>query len=552
MQYWSNIGYFDNYYQTLATRDGLPYSITLSGREIPNANLNYSLNDLARFQFDDGTGTVHQLVTTWYAGTIDVSALEINGDRIYRTREQIDSDPKVRVGQPWYLNPVCVGPTGEVLSTEGVGLGWYCSKLGGGSQVPNAPSPVQSTFRNGGLFMAMAGIVGPAVAEGEPVKAIDAKKEINGNPKCAAPDGKAVALIFDWNFECGTLNENRGSGDKDIPGWHITSGVAKAIDLVAAAKGDSVLKGFLTTLGVPNKSDFAARITAPATIVSNPVILTAGDYGVLRLDLYAPDSSGKVTVQIEGGTCTPCILGTVDLTFADTFSLDAISAGNQTITYGKSGFETFHFTVDPRVQPKETYNVVVIVEGDKTIYLDNVYFRSKNLLFGNPDAPADSTSYDPRNTAHLLIERPQYTVSYNTANKTPNWSAWQINKTWLADGGRLKTGYVEDTTLAASARIPGDTFQPTATRKFDVGHMSPDADRSRTKKDQKATYVMSNMLPQQYGNNEGAWSNLEIFLREKLVKMEGKELYVIAGGAPAAKPGPGIGEKTFVTVIRAC
>ena len=47
------------------------------------------------------------------------------------------------------------------------------------------------------------------------------------------------------------------------------------------------------------------------------------------------------------------------------------------------------------------------LNGGSTVYLDNVFFKSEVLQFGNPQ-PANIGSAN-----NYLIEKPQYTLSYN-------------------------------------------------------------------------------------------------------------------------------------------
>ncbi len=71
----------------------------------------------------------------------------------------------------------------------------------------------------------------------------------------------------------------------------------------------------------------------------------------------------------------------------------------------------------------------------------------------------------------------------------------------------------------------------------------PAADRNRTAEDSQSTFLMTNIIPQAPDNNRGPWEQLESYCRE-LVR-QGKELYIIAGGAGAG----GIGEKGRQTTI---
>lgn len=58
-----------------------------------------------------------------------------------------------------------------------------------------------------------------------------------------------------------------------------------------------------------------------------------------------------------------------------------------------------------------------------------------------------------------------------------------------------------------------------------------------------ATFLMTNIIPQAPDNNRGPWVQFETYCRE-LVK-EGKELYIIAGGAGFG----GTGEKGLLTTL---
>ena len=83
------------------------------------------------------------------------------------------------------------------------------------------------------------------------------------------------------------------------------------------------------------------------------------------------------------------------------------------------------------------------------------------------------------------------------------------------------------------AEIPEDCYavRPTDYRGsgYDRGHMAPSGDRTRRVKDNSATFVMTNMIPQSPANNREIWRELEEHSR-RLVEKEGKELYIVAGG----------------------
>src|SRR5262245_21988007 len=71
---------------------------------------------------------------------------------------------------------------------------------------------------------------------------------------------------------------------------------------------------------------------------------------------------------------------------------------------------------------------------------------------------------------------------------------------------------------------------------FDRGHLCPAADRSATRADMDATFLMTNMVPQSPDLNRMTWEKLEHYCREQ-VRERDVDLYVVAG--PAGRGGTG-------------
>ena len=158
-----------------------------------------------------------------------------------------------------------------------------------------------------------------------------------------------------------------------------------------------------------------------------------------------------------------------------------------------------------------------------------------NLLLGNPSA-AITLFADPQN---YLITRPQYVLSYNRDKGIPNWVSWQLNQSWLGTLPRLP--FQTDISLPADwYHVTPDDYTGSG---FDRGHMIPAADRNHTTADSQAVFLMTNILPQAPDNNRGPWEQLESYCRS-LVR-QGKELYIIAGGAGTG----GMGERGKRSVI---
>lgn len=157
-------------------------------------------------------------------------------------------------------------------------------------------------------------------------------------------------------------------------------------------------------------------------------------------------------------------------------------------------------------------------------------FGSFHLLLGNPSG----ATLDATDTDNLLLIKPQYALSYNKSKSLPNWVSWQLNRKWLGSLGRCKNAagqdnFQPDRTLPAGIApvLPGD-YEGSG---FDRGHMAPSGDRTATRTDNCATFLMTNIIPQSPDVNRigGPWESLESYSRD-LVEKQGKELYIISGG----------------------
>jgi endonuclease G, mitochondrial len=168
-----------------------------------------------------------------------------------------------------------------------------------------------------------------------------------------------------------------------------------------------------------------------------------------------------------------------------------------------------------------------------------VFFKSQQLLPGNPGNARFSDKEFSQNPYRdeLLIERPQYSLSYNGNTNTANWSAWKVNSSWrLEQGGSNLNNFQEDMTLPSGFYrvVDADLKQVNSTIEVDGietyynrGHLSPRADRNRSAKDATAVNIMSNIAPQEIKSNGGVWKDFEDET-QRLYK-SGKEVYVFAG-----------------------
>ena len=147
--------------------------------------------------------------------------------------------------------------------------------------------------------------------------------------------------------------------------------------------------------------------------------------------------------------------------------------------------------------------------------------QPRHLLLGNPSkATADALT----NGNNYLINRPQYSLSYNNAKRIPNWVSWELNQSWIGDTPRRNT-------FRPDKALPDNWYKVTSsdyTRSgYDRGHMVPSADRDNNPENQTSTFLMTNIVPQAPDNNRGPWADLEDYCRDLV--SQGKELYITAG-----------------------
>lgn len=140
-----------------------------------------------------------------------------------------------------------------------------------------------------------------------------------------------------------------------------------------------------------------------------------------------------------------------------------------------------------------------------------------NTLLGNPsNAGSDGNN--------LLVTRPQFTLSYNQSQGGPNWVSWHVQ---ASDLGRVGRGtFMPDSLLPADLQIRPNDYRGSG---FDRGHQCPSGDRTSSRENNNATFVMSNMLPQAAALNRQVWAKLESYCRDQV--RAGNELYIVVGGS---------------------
>ena len=142
-----------------------------------------------------------------------------------------------------------------------------------------------------------------------------------------------------------------------------------------------------------------------------------------------------------------------------------------------------------------------------------------NVALGAPSNASASTPDD------FLISRTAYTLSFNRSRGIPNWVSWHLS---AADLGPVERGqFAPDPVIPKEwGRITPNDYRNIG---YDRGHMCPSGDRTKDKKINAETFMMTNIVPQAADNNQGPWADLEDYCRN--LAKGGNELYIVAGGA---------------------
>lgn len=148
---------------------------------------------------------------------------------------------------------------------------------------------------------------------------------------------------------------------------------------------------------------------------------------------------------------------------------------------------------------------------------DIIKGRDNNLALGNPSKAGTAEN-------NYLLEKPQYTVSYNRSKGTANWVSWHLSTAWFGDVTRVDNFRQDDALPAGWYKAKSADYVNSG---FDRGHLCPSDDRDGSVADNDATFLMTNIIPQSPNSNREPWANLETYCRK--LATTGNEMYIVAG-----------------------
>ncbi|MEG3875325.1 DNA/RNA non-specific endonuclease, partial [Microcoleus sp. Z1_B5] len=424
---------------------------------------------------------------------------------------------------PWYTPEERFEHGVDAAPWEGIGTGWFYSVLGGGKELRPQTS-----------------------VERIPV-------DFDNTYDARMRGDFAVPTLFNGNFDAvfNPQGGNRTIFSDAIPGWSFHNGETSAsvttnnlvdVNQLSATQAPA-LHAELDRIGVDRtQANYALKLDSGKSITHNRFVVP--DWGNLRFDLHVPEAELKrgrnVLVTLSAADGSPLgVSSSINLTRANR-TPGAYLADTQKIDYGIEGFETFQIEVPDNLRGKVATLKFEVVGGG-TVYLDNVFFKSQHLLFGNPSDARNTTDLDVADSNNYLLEKAQFATAYDDSSKTPKWVSWQMNRKWLGETPRSKIDFIEDKSIPESwGRIVDKDYRGS---DYSKGHMLPSSHRTNSEKDNIATFLLTNVVPQHYDNNNDfrgeipdspAWTSFDGFLKQITetdpITETPKELYVVAGG----------------------
>lgn len=136
--------------------------------------------------------------------------------------------------------------------------------------------------------------------------------------------------------------------------------------------------------------------------------------------------------------------------------------------------------------------------------------------------PTPASASDPND---FLIQRPQYTISYNQSRGTPNWVSYELDARHIVVGADRCNCFTADPLLPAAKQIFTSDY---TSGGYDRGHMARSLDRTASNGENARTFYLTNIVPQHADLNQGVWANFENILGDS-ARLGGKAVYIITG-----------------------
>jgi DNA/RNA endonuclease G (NUC1) len=244
--------------------------------------------------------------------------------------------------------------------------------------------------------------------------------------------------------------------------------------------------------GVDNNSDITVTFDEPVSVSANTFQISCANTGLHTAVITGGPTTFTINPDIDFGGAEQCTVTVLKNEVSDQDMVDPPD--------GMDADYLFSFTTAIARDPAE------------------------HMVMGNPSGAVTNETV-PLN---YLMMKPQYALSYNNDKGHSNWTSWHLDSTWTTGVADRQNDFRSDNTLPAGFKHVSSGYN-FATYGFDRGHMTPSADRTSSVADNSATFLMTNMIPQASGNNQGPWGNMENYIRAQL-NGNTNELYIVSGG----------------------
>lgn len=255
-----------------------------------------------------------------------------------------------------------------------------------------------------------------------------------------------------------------------------------------------------------------------AAINADPSSVSPGQSTVLTVTVIPATTPPSTGIVVNGNLSS--IAGSATQVFFDNGTNGDVTAGDNVFSFAatvpaETAGGTKSLTAAASDAEARTVNLNLNITVNAPLPNDDP------LLLGNP-SDATANVADENN---YLMQKPQYTLSYNRQKATPNWVAWRLDSSWLGSAQR-QDDYRPDPALPAGwyQVVDSDYSGSGYTR----GHMTPSGDRTRSIPDNSATFLMTNFVPQTADNNSGPWEEFESYCRT--LANQDNEIYIFTGG----------------------
>jgi len=325
------------------------------------------------------------------------------------------------------------------------------------------------------------------------------------------------------------LRKNNGSLDSDQNGTDFQTGApnprrtAQIVELGPWVSGTDPGSGDNT---IPYDATITVNFSEPVTV----------DPGWYNINCSVSGAHNSATEAHFSDLKTYAVTPNVSFQFGEQCTVTIPKTSVHDVDTDDSGADTDSLFED------YAWSFTVVAAGQPAPYPPSVHLTMGDPGCGTPFGCAAASTSQPDN---YLMEKPTYSLSYNRDKGTPNWVSWHLDSSWYGTLARVDTFRPDPKVDPSWYRVQAFDYSGSG---FDRGHMTPNADRDNQNRVpiNQETYLMSNMVPQAPGNNQGPWAALEGDLRTIADADGGNELYIISG--PLGVGGSGSNGGTTTTI----